>query len=70
MVPWGVEKYLRCAFSNCATNIMLDELWIGKYNFSPTKDIFIGAGGESYHYVPALNDDKAHIKLMLDLVHR
>ncbi|NOQ36450.1 MAG: ferrochelatase [Methylococcaceae bacterium] len=32
------------------------------------KDIFIKAGGEAYHYFPALNDDQAHIKLMLDLV--
>lgn len=42
-IPWGVEKYLHCAFSNGIKNIMLDELWIGKYNFSSTKDILIGA---------------------------
>lgn len=32
------------------------------------KEYFIAAGGESYHYIPALNDNSAHIKMMLDLV--
>ncbi|OIN08007.1 ferrochelatase [Oceanisphaera psychrotolerans] len=34
------------------------------------KDIFIEAGGEAYHYIPALNDNPAHIRMMMDLVCR
>ena len=32
------------------------------------KDIFIQAGGEKYHYIAALNDQDAHIDVMLDLI--
>lgn len=32
------------------------------------KDIFIKAGGEQYHYIAALNDQDAHIDVMLDLI--
>lgn len=32
------------------------------------KEYFMEAGGESYHYIPALNDNEAHIQMMVDLV--
>ncbi len=32
------------------------------------KDIFIEAGGESYQYIPALNDRDDHIKAMAQLI--
>lgn len=32
------------------------------------KEYFMAAGGESYHYIPALNDNEAHIQMMVDLV--
>ncbi len=32
------------------------------------KDIFIGAGGKSYRYIPALNDSDAHAELIFDLI--
>ena len=32
------------------------------------KDIFLKAGGESYHYIPALNDSDAHANLMINLI--
>ena len=32
------------------------------------KAIFINAGGENYHYIPALNDSKHHVDLMLNLI--
>ena len=32
------------------------------------KEIFIGAGGENYTYVPCLNDDDLHIEMMAALV--
>lgn len=32
------------------------------------KEYFMAAGGESYHYIPALNDNEAHIQMMADLV--
>jgi ferrochelatase len=32
------------------------------------KEIFIKAGGEQYHYIAALNDQDAHIDVMLDLI--
>ena len=32
------------------------------------KEIFIAAGGESYRYIPALNDDAAQVDLMLALI--
>lgn len=32
------------------------------------KDIFIEAGGESYHYIPALNDGQDHVQLMAALI--
>lgn len=34
------------------------------------RDVFLGAGGERYHYIPALNDDPAHIQMLADLVAR
>jgi ferrochelatase len=32
------------------------------------KDIFLKAGGENYRYIPALNDDDAHIAALLSLI--
>lgn len=32
------------------------------------KAVFIGAGGESYHYIPALNNEKSHMDLIAALV--
>jgi ferrochelatase len=32
------------------------------------RDLFLGAGGERYQYIPCLNADLAHIELMADLV--
>ena len=32
------------------------------------KEVFIAAGGEQYHYIPALNDDDMHIAAMVDLI--
>lgn len=32
------------------------------------KAIFLQAGGESYHYIPALNDSEKHVELMIDLI--
>ena len=32
------------------------------------RDTFIDNGGEDYHYIPALNDDRGHIELMLQLI--
>jgi len=32
------------------------------------KEVFIAAGGEQYHYIPALNDDDLHIDAMVDLI--
>lgn len=32
------------------------------------RDIFLNAGGENYHYIPALNQTDRHIKLLAELV--
>jgi ferrochelatase len=32
------------------------------------REIFLQAGGEAYHYIPALNDQPAHIKMLCDLI--
>jgi ferrochelatase len=32
------------------------------------KDLFLQAGGEEYHYIPALNDEPFHIRALADLV--
>lgn len=32
------------------------------------KDVFLYAGGEKYHYIPALNSDEEHVKLLSDLI--
>ncbi|MFV8760851.1 ferrochelatase, partial [Yersinia enterocolitica] len=32
------------------------------------REIFLHAGGEKFEYIPALNDDKAHIDLLEQLV--
>ena len=32
------------------------------------KNLFIKAGGESLHYIPALNDDEEHITVLADLI--
>ncbi len=34
------------------------------------KAIFLEAGGESYHYIAALNDSEKHIKTMVNLINR
>lgn len=31
------------------------------------RDVFIGAGGETYHYIPALNDNDDHCKMIADI---
>ena len=33
------------------------------------REVFVDAGGERYCYIPALNDDPAHIELLQQLVH-
>lgn len=32
------------------------------------REIFISAGGEQYHYIPALNADQAHVDMLVELV--
>lgn len=32
------------------------------------RDVFLEAGGENYHYIPALNDNKDHIEMLSELV--
>ncbi|MEJ2347267.1 MAG: ferrochelatase [Gammaproteobacteria bacterium] len=32
------------------------------------RELFLAAGGKDYHYIPALNDDPAHIEFLADLV--
>jgi ferrochelatase len=32
------------------------------------RELFLAAGGKDYHYIPALNDDPAHIDFLADLV--
>ena len=32
------------------------------------RDVFLGTGGESYHYIPALNANKDHIKTLFSLI--
>lgn len=32
------------------------------------RDLFLAAGGEQYHYIPALNDQPGHIRLLANLV--
>jgi ferrochelatase len=32
------------------------------------RDLFLGAGGEVYHYIPALNIDQKHIETLVDLI--
>lgn len=32
------------------------------------KAIFLEAGGETYHYIPALNDSDKHVELMIELI--
>jgi protoporphyrin/coproporphyrin ferrochelatase len=34
------------------------------------REVFLAAGGESFSYIPCLNDDSAHIDLMADIVRR
>ncbi|CCG86462.1 ferrochelatase [Erwinia piriflorinigrans] len=34
------------------------------------REIFLHAGGTSFEYIPALNDDEAHITMMLELVNQ
>lgn len=34
------------------------------------RELFLEAGGESYQYIPALNDNPAHIRMLVDLVCR
>ena len=31
------------------------------------RELFLEAGGQKYEYIPALNDDDAHIKMMANL---
>ncbi len=33
------------------------------------KNFFLQAGGQSYYYIPALNDSKKHVELMVELIH-
>lgn len=32
------------------------------------RNLFLAAGGEQYHYIPALNDQPEHIRLLVDLI--
>lgn len=32
------------------------------------QEIFLAAGGETYRYIPCLNDSDAHVEVMLDLI--
>jgi ferrochelatase len=32
------------------------------------RDLFLAAGGEKYHYIPALNSDELHIETIVDLI--
>ncbi|WP_241006038.1 ferrochelatase, partial [Aeromonas media] len=32
--------------------------------------VFMDAGGEQFHYIPALNSDQAHIRMMVSLICR
>ena len=32
------------------------------------RDLFLGAGGETYHYIPALNTDEMHIDALVDII--
>jgi protoporphyrin/coproporphyrin ferrochelatase len=32
------------------------------------QEIFLAAGGESYHYIPALNDAAEQVALMVELI--
>jgi len=34
------------------------------------RDIFLKAGGQSYHYIPALNDRPEHIHMLAGLIER
>jgi ferrochelatase len=34
------------------------------------KEIFIAACGESYHYIPALNDDVEQVAMIVELIKR
>ena len=34
------------------------------------REVFIEAGGQQYEYIPALNDDEAHISMMVNLTAR
>ena len=34
------------------------------------RDLFLGAGGEAYRYIPCLNDTPAHIDMLASLVER
>ena len=34
------------------------------------RDFFLGAGGESYQYIPCLNDSAGHIRFLRDLIER
>ena len=32
------------------------------------REVFMEAGGEDYHYIPALNDDPQHIRVICDII--
>ena len=34
------------------------------------KDVFLEAGGEKYHYIPALNDNESHIDALVDIINK
>ena len=34
------------------------------------REVFLGAGGESYEYIPCLNDEAGHIAMLAGLVDR
>ncbi|MNO00168.1 Ferrochelatase [compost metagenome] len=34
------------------------------------REVFLEAGGTKYEYIPALNDDPAHIAMMMNLVQK
>lgn len=67
LTEWGAQglsvQVISPAFSaDCLET--LEELAV------ENRDNFMNAGGKSYEYIPALNDDEWHIRLMMDIVGR
>jgi ferrochelatase len=65
---WGAEgiKSVQVVCPAFATDCLetLEEIAVENRNY------FLQAGGESYSYIPALNDEPAHITMLANLLHR